>query len=75
MAKAPKQCGACGGTGRIICLNSMFMADGLRKERCGICDGTGYSDYRNDAEYMHWQARCRATFPTHPDLAERERGQ
>lgn len=62
-------CRTCGGTGKIICMNSMFMTDGLRKERCGICSGTGKSSYRHwDNAYVKRQARSRETFPRHPDL-------
>ena len=61
-------CRTCGGTGKIVCMNSAFITEKLRKERCGICGGTGESGYRDDPNYVRWQARQRETFPWHADL-------
>lgn len=56
-----KTCETCGGTGKIYCRNSWFPADGYRRERCGICRGTGKSDFReNDRAYVRWQKERRA---------------
>jgi hypothetical protein len=54
------KCKTCGGTGNIFCMRSHFMSDGLRRERCGICGGTGESSYLNTPEYVRWQAEQRA---------------
>lgn len=53
-------CRTCGGTGRIICMNSWFPSDGYRKERCGICGGTGISSYKPDRRYERCQEKMRA---------------
>jgi hypothetical protein len=68
--RAKPACKTCGGTGRIVCLNSMFVAEKTRKERCGICGGTGASSYRDDPSYVRFQERARASFPRHPDFAQ-----
>lgn len=62
-----RACGTCGGTGQIVCMNTMFVTERTRKERCGICSGTGRSSYRDDAAYVKWQSRMRASFPLHFD--------
>lgn len=64
-------CRTCGGTGKIVSLNSAFITDGLRKLRCGICAGSGVSSFQPDAAYARWQANNRATFPVHHLIAER----
>lgn len=61
-------CKTCGGTGSQLLLVSMFMADGLRRERCGICSGGGQSSYPNSPEFVRFQKRARLSFPKHPDL-------
>jgi DnaJ-class molecular chaperone len=55
-----KQCGACFGTGDVLCLRSAFIGDGYRRERCGICSGTGFSSYRDSPEYIRWQRLARS---------------
>lgn len=39
-------CAYCGGTGKVYLNRSMFVADGYRSERCGVCKGSGKSRYR-----------------------------
>lgn len=34
-------CAECDGTGQAILMNSWFIADGYRRQQCGLCDGTG----------------------------------
>ena len=68
MGKTARACRTCGGTGWVIYMATMFIQDRLRKERCGICSGTGFSSYRGDPSYVRWQARMRETFPRHPDF-------
>lgn len=60
MERTPKPCALCGGSGWLHLLNSWFRSDGFRRERCGICAGTGKSDYRPDAEWIRKQAEFRA---------------
>ena len=48
-------CKGCAGTGWQLFMNSWFVDDGLRKERCHICDGSkinppGYGGWPNDAQ-------------------------
>lgn len=42
-----KKCVQCGGTGWLWLSKGWITADGLRRERCGLCGGTGKSDYRS----------------------------
>lgn len=60
-------CRNCGGTGWLMLLNSMWKADGLRREHCGICGGSGQSDFRPSADFAAFQTRARVSFPRHPD--------
>lgn len=53
-------CSTCGGTGWQHLLNSWFVPDGFRRERCGICAGSGKSGYRNDAPFVRRQAAVRS---------------
>lgn len=62
-------CKTCGGTGKVICLNSHIVTDRARKERCDTCAGSGKSSYRSDPDYVRWQAKARAAFPRHPQYA------
>lgn len=58
--KKPKNCMTCGGTGWQWLSNSWFIADGWRKEKCGICDGTGLSTYtHHDTRFVRLQANLR----------------
>jgi hypothetical protein len=52
-------CKTCDGTGKILCLRSAFVGSGFRRERCGICAGTGKSAYRDDPVYVRWQHDAR----------------
>jgi len=54
-----RKCGTCFGTGQVLCLRSAFIADGYRRERCGICSGSGFSAYRDDTSYIRWQRQAR----------------
>lgn len=52
-------CSLCGGTGTLILAKSWFPLDGYRRERCGICAGSGVSAYRCDAAWAAQQKRLR----------------
>lgn len=39
------RCKLCDGSGKVLLMNSWFVTDGYRRERCGICGGTGESAY------------------------------
>ena len=54
------KCQNCDGTGKIVCANSWIIVDGYRRERCGICAGTGVSGYRPDPAYVRWQRAAKA---------------
>lgn len=41
-------------------MRSAFTADGYRRERCGICAGSGQSTYRDSDWYARFQAKARA---------------
>ena len=56
-----KDCMTCGGTGWQWLNNSWFKQDGQRRARCGVCSGTGKSDWHNyDASFVRQQRECRA---------------
>jgi hypothetical protein len=60
LPKLPKgTCGTCFGTGYILCATSAFRRDGYRRERCGLCSGSGKSTYRDDPAYRRWQWQAR----------------
>jgi hypothetical protein len=40
-------------------MRSAFIADGYRRERCGICSGTGESSYRDSPDYIRFQRTAR----------------
>lgn len=54
-------CATCGGTGWQILDRSWFPADGFYRAKCGICEGTGRSNYRDDPKFVKEQARRRET--------------
>lgn len=62
MPKKLKACRDCEGTGRVFCANSWFLEDGYRRERCGICSGTGKttSSARPWPSHTKFQKRARA---------------
>ncbi|WP_304559516.1 hypothetical protein [Sphingomonas immobilis] len=41
-------------------MNSMFIGDGYRRERCHICGGTGHHSYKPDPDVVRWQRQARA---------------
>ena len=57
--RSEKSCGTCFGTGQVLCLRSAFIADGYRRERCGICSGIGKSSYGDSPDYIRWQRQAR----------------
>ncbi len=61
MRDEKQTCETCGGTGKIYCLNGWLVSDGYRREQCGICGGTGVSDFRDsDRKYVRWQKERRS---------------
>lgn len=55
-------CDTCGGTGWQILNRSAFASDGYRRTRCGICAGSGESDFHHhDRPFVNEQARRRST--------------
>lgn len=53
-------CGACAGSGSWLLMNSMFVADGFRRERCHVCLGTGEHPFKSDREWTAFQAKARS---------------
>lgn len=69
-------CRTCGGTGWQWLLRTWFRGDGYRKSRCGVCGGTGKSNYRDDPAFIRGQAEIRRALGnvcllTTPHTAER----
>lgn len=58
-------CANCDGEKTIVLLNSIFLSDGFRRERCGICAGTGISNYQPDPSVLREQKRLRKMFATY----------
>ena len=67
------KCKMCEGTGWQYLLKTWFHVDGYRKERCGICAGTGISNYKPSGSEVQQARRLRvaaelaalrARFPT-----------
>lgn len=58
MAETP--CALCGGTGKVVLMNSWCIADGTRRARCDICGGTGKSEYRPEEDVIARQGELRA---------------
>lgn len=59
--KTLKDCMTCGGTGWQILNRSHYTADGYRREKCGICGGSGKSDYHHHAtDFVRMQRERRA---------------
>jgi len=50
----------CNGTGKLLLLNSWFVIDGYRYERCGICGGSGESSYKPENEAVRFQKAARS---------------
>lgn len=69
-----RKCAYCDGNGTVPLMNSWFLSDGLRQGRCGICRGTGISDYRPSYEAMASVNRMRALaslpVPNSPEAKE-----
>jgi hypothetical protein len=57
-----RDCQICQGTGRTVAARSWFTSDGFRFVKCGICDGSGKSDYRPSPGYVASQNRLREIF-------------
>lgn len=55
-----KTCMTCGGTGWQLIDRSWFRSDGMSRIRCGICAGSGKSNYRDDPKFVQGQKRRRA---------------
>jgi hypothetical protein len=56
-----KACMTCGGTGWQWLNKSWLKQDGYRRERCGICGGTGISSYHHyDSDFVRRQRERRA---------------
>lgn len=53
------RCKTCDGTGKIFCLQSGYVTDGYRRERCGICAGSGESAFQPEAGYFRFQKSAR----------------
>lgn len=45
-----KPCVNCEGTGKALVSNSWIVSDGYRRERCGVCGGSGI----NPPGYTAW---------------------
>ena len=54
------KCRLCDGSGRILLMNSWFIADGLRSERCPACVGRGSFPAFIDPDWTKRQAQLRA---------------
>lgn len=52
-------CRLCEGAGYLYLMNSWFSSDGYRRSRCGICGGSGKSNYKPGAEYISSTKRLR----------------
>ena len=50
-----KPCLNCEGQGAVLLLRSWLIADGYRRERCGICGGSGV----NPDGYKQWPGHAR----------------
>lgn len=73
MPKKSQKCMTCGGTGWQWLNRSWYTVDGKYKIRCGVCSGTGESDYHNtDAAFVRAQkaARCTAASPQRQPMGE-----
>lgn len=56
-----RNCRQCDGTGKVFAARSWFTADGYSLIRCGVCVGTGKSNFQPDPSYAAKQALLRAT--------------
>lgn len=59
-AHTPTVCVLCDGTGKLVLRRSWFPADGYGTERCGICRGSGHSDYNPGNDWVREQEQLRA---------------
>lgn len=57
-----RRCANCDGTGKLVLMKSWFPSDGYRRERCGICGGTGRSAYRPAPDAVKQQKDLRAAY-------------
>lgn len=58
MSGKVRDCDCCVGTGWQLLLRSMFVTDGYRRERCGVCAGSGKSNH-TDKGFRAWQIKAR----------------
>lgn len=56
------KCKLCEGTGKLVLARSWFTSDGFRFGKCGVCSGTGISDYSPTGGYIASQKRMREMF-------------
>lgn len=61
-----KPCLNCEGAGKVLLLNSWFTADGYRRERCGICGGSGV----NPPGYTQWPGHAQFLAEAHARIAK-----
>ena len=57
-----KDCLQCEGTGKVVLARSWFVSDGFRFGKCGICSGTGKSNYNPGQEWLAGQRRLCVIF-------------
>lgn len=57
-----RKCKYCDGDGKVLILNSWFVADGYRRERCDICAGTGINPagFTAPPEHVAFMKRAKA---------------
>ena len=68
-----RDCKLCEGTGFLYLMNSWFHHGGYRRSRCGLCAGTGKSNYNPSADYVAQmkRLRCLATGVAHTSPQEK----
>lgn len=62
MTRATRDCAMCQGSGKLVLMRSWFTSDGFRFGKCGVCSGTGKSNYRPAPEFVASQKRIREIF-------------